>query len=379
MRPIRPVPPASAASIPIEGLVPLETVPFTRSLELARSEHPEVEVRIDDILSSPVLSDPDFEDALDSWLEYWRGPAARSVPDFLGRMAYFEALVDSSLAAGGLPPSLRYLPFIESGYDPGASSRARAVGMWQFMEATAREWGMEVSPLFDQRRDPVVSTGAAVSFLSELHEEFGSWFWALAAYNAGPNRARRVLRAHGGGGAPNDSLFWALRGRFPSETRAFVPKFIAAAHVAANPEGHGFRPGTAAAFRYDEVTVPDATTLDIVARAASASKLDIERLNPQYVRGITPPGRASTLRVPAGRGEQFAVAYARIPPEERVTLIMHRVAEGETLSHIAIQYGVRVVEIEAANPGIRPRYLQIGRTLTVPLVPGARATGGAGG
>ncbi|HUF75263.1 MAG TPA: transglycosylase SLT domain-containing protein [Longimicrobiales bacterium] len=336
------------------------------------TEHPEVEVFIDEILASPVLRDPDFARALDAWVRYWRGPAAPALPGFLGRMASFEALVDSALAANRLPPSLRYLPFIESGYNPGASSRAAAVGMWQFMEGTARERGMEVSPLLDQRRDPVRSTDAAVGFLSELHAELGSWFWVLAAYNGGPNRARRILRTYADGETPTDSLFWTLRTRFPLETRDFVPKLIGAVMVAGDPEGHGVEPTFVRAFRFDEVSVPDATTLDVVARVAGVSQAEIERLNPEYVRRMTPPGRRSTLRVPEGHGAAFEVAYALIPANERISFVMHRVAQGETLSHIAVRYGVRVADIEAANPGIRPRYLRVGRTLTVPVAPSAR-------
>lgn len=340
-------------------------------------DHPVVDVRIDELLASPVLRDPDFERVLGAWVDYWRGPAAPALPAFLGRMAAFEALVDSALAANELPASLRYLPFIESGYNPGAASRARAVGMWQFMEATARERGMEVSLLLDQRRDPVRSTSEAVAFLTELRAEFGSWFWALAAYNGGPNRARRILRGYAEGAPPSDSLFWALRERFPRETRDFVPKLIGAVLVAGDP-GHGVEPTPVAAFHFDEVRVPDATTLDVVARAADTPQHEIERLNPQYVRRMTPPGRASAVRVPAGRGPAFETAYARIPPEERVSFVMHRVAQGETLSHIAVRYGVRVGDIEAANPGIRPRYLRVGGTLTVPVAPSARAEGQSG-
>jgi membrane-bound lytic murein transglycosylase D len=293
-------------------------------------------------------------------------------------MASFEALVDSALAAGALPPSLRYLPFIESGYNPGAASRAAAVGMWQFMEATARERGMEISPLLDQRRDPVRSTDAAVGFLSELREEFGSWFWALAAYNSGPNRARRVLRTYAPDAAPTDSLFWALRGRFPSETRDFVPKLIGAVLVASDPDGHGYEPTVVDPFRYDAVRVPDATTLDVVARASGVPQGEIERLNPEYIRRMTPPGRVSAVRVPEGRGPAFEAAYAEIPPSERVTFVMHRVARGETLSHIAVRYGSSIRDIEAANPGVRARYLRVGGTLTVPVAPGARRAAQSG-
>ena len=347
---------------------------FTPRFEVELRDHPEIEVSIDEILSSPVLLDPEFDRVLGSWVDYWRGPASSALPTFLGRMAAFEALVDSALEASDLPRSLRYLPFIESGYNPAAASRARAVGMWQFMEATARERGLEVSALVDQRRDPVRSTEQAVGFLTELRSEFGSWFWALAAYNGGPNRVRRILREHGADGPPSDSLFWALRSRFPAETRDFVPKLIGAVLVASDPDGLGVEPTPVAPFRFDEVSVPDATTLDVVARAAGVELAEIERLNPEYVRRMTPPRRRSTLRVPEGRGAPFEAAYQRIPPEERVSFVMHRVAQGETLSHIAVRYGVRVADIEAANPGIRPRFLRVGRTLTVPVAPSARRT-----
>jgi membrane-bound lytic murein transglycosylase D len=250
--------------------------------------------------------------------------------------------------------------------------------MWQFMEPTARELGMEVSRLLDERRDPVRSTEAAIRFLSELREDFGSWFLALAAYNGGPNRARRILREEAPGVEPSDSLFWALRGEFPRETRDFLPKLLAAVIVAERPEEYGYeRPGAVSSFRYDEVEVPDATTLDVVAFAAGVSLDEIEGLNPQLVRGMTPPGRPSTLRVPAGRGPDFEQRYADIPPEERVTFVEHRVVQGETLSHIAVRYGVRVADLQAANPGLRERYLRIGAMLTVPVAPSVR--GGAAG
>jgi membrane-bound lytic murein transglycosylase D len=289
-------------------------------------------------------------------------------------MGSFGAMVDSALAGAGLPPSLRYLPFIESGYNPGAASRARAVGMWQFMAATAGGLGMEVSALLDERRDPRRSTQAAIAFLTDLHDEFGSWFMALAAYNGGPNRMRRILARYAPGQPPSDSLFWTLRRHFPSETREFLPKFFGAAIVAADPEAHGHEATPHAPFRYDEVSVPDATTLDVIARAAGVPQAEIERLNPQFVRGMTPRGRATAIRVPEGTGTAFADAYALIPPGERISFVEHRVVSGDTLSHIALRYGVRVTDIQAANPGIRPQALRIGALLTVPVARSARST-----
>jgi membrane-bound lytic murein transglycosylase D len=389
-------PHASVRSVSAGPLQLHEVAPLVLALELELGEHPDVDAALDEILTSPVLSDPTFVAAVETWTRYWRRTATTWLPDFLGRMGAFQELVEPALAEARLPTSLRYLPLIESGYDPRALSRARAVGLWQFMEATARERGLEVSPLFDQRRDPVRSTEEAVGFLSELHQEFGSWFWALAAYNSGPNRVRRILLTESGSAPPTDSSFWALRARFPRETRDYIPKLVAAALVSreavASPSGGASNAVLAAgaqgatpllvptevpAFRFDVVRVPDATTLDIVARAAGVPQHDIERLNPEYLRGMTPPGRESLLRVPEGRGTAFEVAFAAIPPEERVSFIEHRVTQGETLSHIAIRYGVRVSDLEAANPGIQPRSLRVGRILTVPVAPSARRRGAA--
>jgi membrane-bound lytic murein transglycosylase D len=356
-----------AASLESASLPPVE-----RRIELALREHPELEVRIDELVATSMMGDPEFRAAVDGWVRYWSQTAGEAVPDFLGRMESYASLVDSSLLAADLPPSLRYLPFIESGYNPRAASRASAVGMWQFMSGTAGGLGMQVSPLIDERRDPEKSTAGAIRFLGELRKEFGSWFLALAAYNGGPNRVRRVMNRYAPDTPGSDSLFWALRRHFPAETREFVPKLFGAIVVASNPNDHGHELNEHPPFRFDAVTVPDATSLDVIARAASVDLADIERLNPQFVRGMTPPGLATIVRVPQGTGVAFAEAYALRPANERVSFVEHRVANGETLSHIALRYGVRVADIQAANPRVRPRALRVGTLLTVPIAPSAR-------
>jgi membrane-bound lytic murein transglycosylase D len=266
---------------------------------------------------------------------------------------------------------------VESGYSPRAVSRVSAVGLWQFMAPTAQGYGMWVGPLLDERRNPFKSTAAAGDFLLELRERFGSWFLALAAYNSGPYRVQSLLDRHAPLSPRSDSLYWELRDRLPRETRDFVPKFVAAARLAGDPEAHGFDPApVATGFAFDEVDVPDATTLDVVAQAAESSQEEIERLNPEVIRGITPPGKRTVLRVPAGQGALFRDNFARIPPSERVTFVEHRVARGETLSHIARRYGVRVDDLSAANPRVDPRRLQIGQRITVPVAPSTRRRAG---
>lgn len=336
---------------------------------------PQAEGVVDELLASRVLRDPEFRAAVETWIDYWTETAVSWFPDFVRRMGRFEALVDATLSKRRMPASLRYLPLIESGYNPGARSRATAVGLWQFMAGTARSLGMEVTPLVDERRNPYKSTDAAVRFLSSLHDEFGSWFLALAAYNSGPTRTRRILRQHAPLAQATDSLFWALRGYFPRETQEFVPKLISTIVVTADPAGHGLDLERDGPFTFDEVTVPDATTLDVVARAAGVSLAEIEALNPELVRGVTPPRQPFVLRVPAGREETFETQYALIPPEERVSFVEHTVTSGETLSHIARRYRITVADLRAANPTVRPRFLRIGAQLTVPIAPNLRTSG----
>lgn len=324
---------------------------------------------VDGLMASPVMRDPQFQEQVSEWIDYWENSASAWFPDFVYRMGYFEQTVDSALASKGLPPSLRYLPLIESGYSPWARSHASAVGMWQFMAPTAREFDMEVGAFVDERRDPFKSTVAAVGFLEELHGRFDSWFLALAAYNGGPNRARRILREQAPLAQRSDSLFWALREHWPRETREFVPKLVGAIIVAQNPGRYGYGPlPSAEPFRFDEVTVPDAVGLDVLARAAEVDEEEMRRLNPEFFRGFTPPGEARMVRVPPGKAELFEVNLAAIPENERITIVEHAVAPGETLSHIAQRYGLSVTDLQSANPGIQARYLQVGARLTVPMM-----------
>ena len=195
---------------------------------------------MDELLSSPVLADPEFARDVHGWIDYWTVSATRWFPGFLDRMGARGATVDSALVAGGFPLSLRYLPLIESGYDPEVTSRTGAAGMWQLMPSTARGLGLNVSDRVDERRDPAKSTDAALRYLDALHGQFGSWFLALAAYNSGPGRVRGILRRHAPDAPLSDSLFWALRGHFPRETREFLPKLYGAMWVGSRPEAYGY-------------------------------------------------------------------------------------------------------------------------------------------
>jgi membrane-bound lytic murein transglycosylase D len=335
-----------------------------------------VQVRgIDPILHNPTSLDSGLQGRKAFWVEYWTLRQPDHFRTYLARMGRYGALVDAELERRGLPESLRYLPIVESGYRPGAVSRVGATGLWQIMGPTARSLAMTVSPIVDDRRDPVDNTRAALDFLEELHRGFDSWHLALAAYNAGPARIRGLLARH----APDvtlapDERFLLIRPHLPAETRDFIPKLLAAAQVSREAPFLGLCPETMqASLTFDEVTVPDATSLDVVAFAAGVPESEVVALNPQYLRGFTPPGQVRVVRVPAGAGERFREEYARIPPEERLSFLEHVVARGETFTHIARRYRVPLAELIAANDRIDPRRLQIGTRVVVPVAGSVRA------
>ncbi len=266
----------------------------------------------DAILASPMLHHPPFVAEVQNWADKWSTTFGRWMPTYLERMSSFEAVVDATLADHDLPPSLRYLPVIESGYSPTAVSSARAVGMWQFMAPTARGLGVEVTQLVDDRRDPFVSTGAAADYLVELFEKYDSWFLALAAYNAGPDRVDGLIRRYLPDVEPSDAVYWALRNVLPKETADFVPNFLGAVLVASDPVAYGLPAPTRAPFDFEIVPVVGSVSFATIARATGTDTDEIARLNPEYLRSVTPPDRQVDLRLPPGTSSRFRGYFAEL-------------------------------------------------------------------
>jgi membrane-bound lytic murein transglycosylase D len=305
----------------------------------------------------------EFNEAVDRWLLYYQRRGRRSFQIHLSRAGRYEPAMRAIMQEHGLPQDLVYLSMIESGYDPNAYSRAHAVGLWQFLESTGRRYGLRIDEWVDERRDPILATRAAAAYLKDLYEEFGSWYLAAAAYNGGSGRVRRAIRRTG------SRDFWALvrRGYFAQETRDYVPKFIAAALIAKQAERYGFSVATAPLLSYDVGRVPDATSLSVIAEAAGVKTAEVTALNPQLIRGVTPPGESYYVRLPARTGSTFAVNYARIPAEDRLRAIEHTIRRGDTLVKLARTYGSELSAIRSANPGVRPRRLKVGERLFIPV------------
>jgi membrane-bound lytic murein transglycosylase D len=309
------------------------------------------------------------------YLDFFQGRGRERMSIWLTRMPRYEAMIREHLQRHNLPGDLVYLALIESGFSNTATSRAKAVGMWQFMKATGKGYGLRIDSWVDERRDPYRATDAAVRHLRDLSRRFNSLYLAAAAYNAGSGKVSRGLRR-----LPDDesdttnsdvTFFRLYDTKFlKRETRDYVPKLIAAALIAKQPERYGFRVGKAEPAAYDSIIVPDMTGLDVLARLADTTVAAIRELNPQYLRLATPPGARSLVRLPAGHGPMTVAAYAQLPPRQRVTFVEHFVARGETLSGIALRYRVSQSMLMASNPKVKSRRLQIGQRIVVP-------TGGA--
>jgi membrane-bound lytic murein transglycosylase D len=171
------------------------------------------------------------------WVDEFTGPLRERFSMFLERGAIYQTRVQDILRKKGLPEELYYLAMIESGFVVDIRSRSSAVGVWQFMDFTARKYGLKVNSIIDERRDVIHSTYAACRYLRDLYDEFGSWYLAMAAYNAGEGRVRRAIRMGG------STDYWTLvdRGALPRETSWYIPQFQAAMRIAQDPELYGFQ------------------------------------------------------------------------------------------------------------------------------------------
>jgi membrane-bound lytic murein transglycosylase D len=319
------------------------------------------------------------------YLDYFQQQARKRMAIFLDRSAVFDSMIRSRFEREGLPGDLGYLALIESGYSSDAVSRANAVGMWQFMRATGRGYQLRVDTWVDERRDPVKATDAAARHLRDLRSRFGSLYLAAAAYNAGAGKVSRSLGKlewkDDAEGESDDAAFFRLAETdlLAAETQDYVPKLIAAALIAKQPERYGFTPARASTFAYDSIVVNDVTGLDIIARLAGVPVATIRQLNPQYLRLVTPPRTEAVVRLPAGTGAAVAKGYDKLSRAERVRFMTHVVRRKERWATLSKQYHLPVADLRAANPQLGAK-VKTGTRVVIPAaaVPAAlaiRATG----
>jgi len=294
------------------------------------------------------------------WITYFSGRGHRNFQIWLDRKNSSKELVTGILQEYDLPPELIYLAVIESGLSSHAVSSVGAVGPWQFMPGTGKAYKLKQSWWLDERRDMEMSTHAAARYMTRLHKRFGDWALVLAAYNSGENRVSRRIRQHG-----HDN-FWDMR--LPSQTTAYVPKFIAAARIGENPEKYGFKNNTVPTFEYDVVKVRDATDLQLMAKCAGVEVQEIIQLNPGLLHDASPPGmKGYPIRVPKGKGAKATTALSKIPLDKRLTWRKHQVKRGENLGLIARKYGTTVNDIAKLNKMHDVHLIRPGDQLLIPM------------
>jgi membrane-bound lytic murein transglycosylase D len=283
--------------------------------------------------------------------------SGRARPAFelaLSRQTRFAGMIGERLKAGGLPQDLTYLALIESWYNPDAYSKAAAVGMWQFMAGTARGVGLRVDWWVDERRDPVRSTEGAVRLLRSLHTDFGSFFLAAAAYNGGSGRVSRGLNQFAARIEPfeGEDRYFALSDTryLRAETRDYVPKMIAAALVAKQPDRYGLRVDPMPAFAFDSVRAPAGAPLPAIARAIGVDVGMIGELNPHVLRGMAPPTDSLWVRVPPGSAVDFDTRYFALDSADRVALTRVTSKKGESMTSIARRHKLTAKQLNWYNP-----------------------------
>ena len=260
------------------------------------------EVYLDRLRRLPNLIEMPYNEVVQDYIDQYTGRLRRSVSFMLGVQNFYVPIFEEALEAEGVPLELKYLPVVESAFDPMATSRVGAAGLWQFMVPTAKHYGLTVNSLLDERRDPIKSSQAAAKYLKDLYKSFGDWTLAIAAYNCGRNNVLKAIKRAGGA-----RDYWAIYPYLPRETRGYVPAFIAANYVMNYYCDHKIPPmKTIAPAETDTVTVSRNLYLAQVAAACNLDVETVQAMNPQYRAGVVPGNsQPCALRLPVQAIDRF--------------------------------------------------------------------------
>lgn len=298
---------------------------------------------------------------------------------------YYFPIFEDILAKHDLPYELCYMPVIESALNPQARSHMGATGLWQFMPATGKKYGLEINSLVDERMDPIRSTEAACLFLKNLYAIFLDWNLVIAAYNCGPGNVNKAIHRAGG-----KRDFWSIYPYLPSETRGYLPIFIAASYAMNYSEAHGICPATPlTTMASDTIVTTQRQHLKQIADNIDIPLAELRRLNPQYPRDIIPGGKAYAICLPIEKAGLYIDKQDTILAYQAKELIhnrrdeielLHRtsvnggysingvtyykIKEGDTLGGIAKKFRVSVKQLKAWN-GLKSDMIRAGKTLKI--------------
>lgn len=300
-------------------------------------------------------------------IRFWQTTAREPMERFLRRSGRYVPMMIEIVRSYGIPSDIVYLPLVESGFNDKAYSYAHAAGPWQFIASTGKMYGLDRGHWVDERRDFEKSTHAACQYLKYLHGLFDSWNLALASYNGGEGRVGRQIKRQ------KTKDFWKLDLR--QETENYVPLYHAALMIAKDPAAYGFHVELDKPLEFDWAATNKPIELKDVAKGLGTTTEELEALNPELRRGVTPPDQSPyRLRIPKGTENLFSAIYRELPRSSRTEWAAHKVRKGETLGAISKKYGVSVADIVAASKLKSKHKLSVGQSLTIPVAMAAADT-----
>ncbi|NCC99204.1 MAG: LysM peptidoglycan-binding domain-containing protein [Bacteroidia bacterium] len=286
--------------------------------------------------------------------------------------SYYFPMIEDILEEYGLPPELKYLAVIESALNPMAHSRSGAAGLWQFVPSTGRLYGLENTGLVDERRDPVKSTRAAAKYLTDLYKIYNNWELVIAAYNCGPGSINKAIRRSGG-----KTDYWTLYPYLPTETRNYIPAFIAVNYVMHYADYYSICPANLCLpMMTDTLMLDNSLSMHTIAKHIDVSIDELRMLNPQYKQDIIPGSKLKqfSLRLPQNLTCAFLSVQDSIfsktnetevqTPINQAISTTHIVRKGENLGLISKRYGISVSKLISIN-NLRSNVIKIGQRLNV--------------
>lgn len=324
----------------------------------------ETQICLDPEMAEPVYDFPVVVNRqVQMYIDLFQGKQRKYFARWLGRSSHYSELIESELEATGLPKDLLYLAMIESGFNQRAYSKSRAVGLWQFMSGTGRDYGLSITRYVDERRDAEKSTKAAAAYLKDLYEEFGDWYLAVAAYNGGPGTMRKAIRKS------KSRDFWKIaQNRYlRMETKRYVPKLIAAIMIAKQPEKYGFTDlAYAEPMTWETLEVGPGLSMAAVAMLTSSSEKDIKLLNQELRTSKTPLNQERYLiKIPSGTKMLAQSNLPRLHSVVQTDYKTHVVKKGETLAKICRRYNINTTTLLKVNK-LTSRNLESGTRLRIP-------------
>ena len=324
-------------------------------------------VYIERLSKLPTVMEMPYNQIVRSYINLYAQRLRERVSYMMGLGHFYFPLFEQALDAENMPLELKYIPVIESALNPSAVSKAGAAGLWQFMLPTARQYGLEINSLIDERRDPVKSTQVAVKYFKELYRIYGDWGLVIAAYNCGPGNVNKAIRRAGG-----KKGYWDIYFHLPRETRGYLPAFIAVNYLMNYTTEHNICEAKCRIpMNTDTVQVNQMFHFQQIADVLNVPIEEIRMLNPAYRRDIIPGNlKPCTLRLPMFKAYAFIESQDTIAryhaselllnfrktldpgtPDDNLAqnILRHKVKRGESILAIARKYKVSVSDIKSWN------------------------------